>query len=255
MHPTEAALIVAHPGHELRLHGWLESARPRTYVLTDGSGRAGRGRLSSTERVLRGAGAAAGEVFGRFTDAGLYAALLRGEHGRFLALAAELAASWQSNAIRLVVSDAAEGYNPAHDVCRLVVDLAVALAARRGHFVASYDFAVVGRPWPAVPPAGAVCVRLGTAALARKLASASTYAELAGEVASALAAHGAAAFAAEWLRPVAPEAAPPAPAYERFGGQRVASGHYHQVVTYDAHVRPLACALARAAAEGVPWAA
>ena len=33
-----AALVVAHPGHELRVHGWLEVARPVVCVSTDGSG-------------------------------------------------------------------------------------------------------------------------------------------------------------------------------------------------------------------------
>ena len=31
------ALFVAHPGHELRIYGWLERARPQVHVLTDGS--------------------------------------------------------------------------------------------------------------------------------------------------------------------------------------------------------------------------
>ena len=35
-------LFVAHPGHELCVHGWLEIARPKVFVLTDGSGRSGR---------------------------------------------------------------------------------------------------------------------------------------------------------------------------------------------------------------------
>ena len=33
-----AVLVVAHPGHELRVHGWLELARPTVCILTDGSG-------------------------------------------------------------------------------------------------------------------------------------------------------------------------------------------------------------------------
>src|SRR5207302_1404403 len=31
-----SALLVAHPGHELRVHGWLERERPLVFVLTDG---------------------------------------------------------------------------------------------------------------------------------------------------------------------------------------------------------------------------
>src|SRR4030095_641561 len=30
---TRAALVSAHPGHELRVHGWLEIARPLVFVL------------------------------------------------------------------------------------------------------------------------------------------------------------------------------------------------------------------------------
>src|SRR4051794_29308473 len=52
-----AALVVAHPGHELRVHGWIEAVRPLVHVLTDGSGSSGRSRLESTRRVLGPTGA------------------------------------------------------------------------------------------------------------------------------------------------------------------------------------------------------
>ena len=32
------ALLLGHPGHELKVLGWLAENRPRVYVLTDGSG-------------------------------------------------------------------------------------------------------------------------------------------------------------------------------------------------------------------------
>jgi hypothetical protein len=41
------ALIVAHPSHETRLHGWLEAASPRVYILTDGSGLSGNPTIAS----------------------------------------------------------------------------------------------------------------------------------------------------------------------------------------------------------------
>ncbi|HEX8245140.1 MAG TPA: hypothetical protein VF541_16635, partial [Longimicrobium sp.] len=46
------ALVVAHPGHELRVYGWMERARPLVFVLTDGSGSGSEGRLESTTGVL-----------------------------------------------------------------------------------------------------------------------------------------------------------------------------------------------------------
>jgi hypothetical protein len=33
-----AALVIAHPGHELRALHWLRLSRPCVFVLTDGSG-------------------------------------------------------------------------------------------------------------------------------------------------------------------------------------------------------------------------
>src|ERR1700742_4299674 len=69
-----AALIVAHPGHELRLHGWMSLARPCVYVLTDGSGHSGQSRLAATTQLLSTIRAESGCIYGRFTDAEFYAA-------------------------------------------------------------------------------------------------------------------------------------------------------------------------------------
>src|SRR5438552_300306 len=79
MSPTlpgcRAALVIAHPGHELRVHAWVELARPLAFVLTDGSGHTGQSRLASTSRLLERTGAAPGGIYGRLTDRALYAAI------------------------------------------------------------------------------------------------------------------------------------------------------------------------------------
>src|SRR5437879_291791 len=51
----QPALVICHPGHELKLFGWMTRARPVVHVLTDGSGSSKRSRLKSTERVLESA--------------------------------------------------------------------------------------------------------------------------------------------------------------------------------------------------------
>ncbi|MGE0128099.1 MAG: hypothetical protein AB7U82_08465 [Blastocatellales bacterium] len=71
---ARAALVVAHPSHELRVHGWLETARPLVFVLTDGSGRSGKSRLDWTTQVLERAGVERGRVYGRLTDLEEYVA-------------------------------------------------------------------------------------------------------------------------------------------------------------------------------------
>jgi hypothetical protein len=70
-----SALVVAHPGHELRVFGWVEATRPRVYVLTDGSGRGGRSRLPATTRILAETGAVPAGIYGRLTDHDAYDAI------------------------------------------------------------------------------------------------------------------------------------------------------------------------------------
>ena len=246
---TRAALVVAHPGHELRVHGWLEVARPLTFVLTDGSGSAGEGRLASTTRVLDRARARPGSVYGRMTDREFYAAVMDHDFPRFTALASELAAALERDRIEYVAGDAVEGFNPTHDVCHLLVGAALALVSG-GRSIERFDFLLEGQPdgCPACDRTCALWFRLDETALARKVAAARSYAELAGEVDRTVAKVGIDAFRVECLRPVrgAALAASPteSPYYETYGETRVAAGHYDRVIRYRDHILPLATALA-----------
>ena len=142
-----AALVVAHPSHELRIHGWLEQTRPYVCVLTDGGGRSGEPRLSRTSEVLARAGATQGVIYGRLTDLEVYAAILKGDSELFAGLVEELAEAFVEEQIDYVVGDAAEGYSVAHDICRVMIGAAVE-RAREIHErrIANFDFPVVGAP-------------------------------------------------------------------------------------------------------------
>lgn len=245
-----AALIVAHPGHELRVHGWLEIARPQAFVFTDGSGGGGEGRLASTTRVLERAGVCCGPVYGRFTDRQIYELAMAGRHEVFVALADELAGHLERAGIDYVAGDAVEGYNSTHDVCRMVIGAALAqLAQRTGRMLPNYDFLLVGRPdeCPAAARADAIRLELDEAAMQRKRAAAAGYPELAAEVERAIAAVGLEAFRHEVLRPCPPDAGFTAvaekPYYETYGEKMVAQGRYAQVLRWQEHLRPLAEAL------------
>ena len=176
---TRAALVVAHPSHELRVYGWLRAARPLVFVLTDGAGRTGQSRLSETTRILERAGATRGSFYGRHTDLEVYAAILDGRRALFETLAEELAEALARERIEYVVGDAAEGYNTAHDACRLIVDAAVGLARERhGHEVENFDYAVVGPPeeyQPELSDERAIWLRLDPEAFAEKLDAARAY--------------------------------------------------------------------------------
>lgn len=175
---TRAALIVAHPSHELRLHGWLEQARPYVCVLTDGAGRSGEPRLSRTSEVLARTGATQGRIFGRLTDLEVYSAILNGDSDLFAGLVEELAQAFVHERIDYVVGDAAEGYSVAHDICRVMIGAAVELAETRlGHRVANFDFVVVGSPddCPAEQRKNAIRFDLDEHAFARKVNAALTF--------------------------------------------------------------------------------
>lgn len=250
-----AVLVVGHPGHELRVHAWMEIARPMVCVLTDGSGHTGEGRLASTTRVLARTGAQPGPIYGRMSDRAIYHAILEHDLALFCRLADELADAIVARGAGCVVGDAAEGYNPSHDVCRLVIDAAVRLASRtRGAPIENLDFLLVGSPDAGHGDGadggddGSVRLALTDDALSRKLASAHQYPELAGEVASALERYGVAPFRHERLRAVDPDdrlawRSDETPFYERHGERRVAEGVYDRVLRFREHVVPVAEAL------------
>jgi hypothetical protein len=251
-----AALIVGHPGHELRVHHWIEIATPIACVLTDGSGHTARSRLASTTDVLTAAGATPGPVYGRFTDAEVYDAIRRGDVAPFVAVIRTMVDMLVSHDIDYIAADAIEGFNPSHDLCRYIVNAAVGLVLQHhGRLIGNFDFLLDGAPaeCPVGAQAHAVRLELDEAALARKLTAARGYQELRGETESALERFGSAAFATELLRPVSDlregldALGQEPPYYEAFGEQQVRAGVYDSVIRYRAHVRPFVQALWRQA--------
>lgn len=244
-----AALAIAHPGHELRVHGWLERTNPLVFVLTDGSGQSGESRLASTTALLERAGAAPGPIYGRLTDKGLYQAILDRDTKLFHSLADELAAALERERIEVLVGDAVEGHHPGHDVWRLLLNAAVERLGPRAP--ANFEFPLEAAPdeIPEEVRSESLRLELDAPALERKLAAARAYPEMAVEVEWALTRYGEAAFQAEWLRPVRygleiGHLFPHPPFYEVYGEMRVEAGLYQQVLRFQKHLAPLAESLA-----------
>jgi hypothetical protein len=249
---SNTALVIAHPGHELRVFHWLETAKPEVFVLTDGSGRSGASRLPSTTRLLDEVHAERGSIYGRITDAQAYAALLNHEFEAFIELARELASQLIDGQIDLVAGDALEGYNPTHDVCRLIINTAIRMVNGAGETkVRNFDFPLIGSPGsPSANGSGAgIDLRLDDEAFTRKMSAARAYVELDAEVEAAIRQNRIEAFRVECLRPVKHPGPGPdfnhKPYYESYGEEQVAKGHYSYVIRFREHFLPLAQAMAR----------
>lgn len=248
----KAALVIGHPGHELCVYGWLQSARPRVFVLTDGSGRSGLSRLESTTRMLSEMDAQRGSIYGRFSDQTIYEAMLNANVRVFVKLAEELADEFLRERIQYVVGDAMEGYNPTHDLCRIVLDTAVGIAQQNiGHRIDNFDFCLAKISHPSSPRTyreGTIRIELDDRTLADKLAVAYAYAELALEVKNSLEKNGVDAFRVECLRPVDRHRIEQRflkvrPFYESYGEGQVAAGYYQNIIRYRDHLLPISEAL------------
>jgi hypothetical protein len=267
-----AILVIAHPGHELRVHGWLETAHPAVWVVTDGSGRTNQSRIDSTTQVLQATGAVAGPVYGQFSDADIYNAVLSFDHRSFTNLVDQLVVALIRHRVDVIAGDAEEGYNPAHDICRLVINAAVRLAKSKStNQITNYDFPLVGSPGHCADELRnqSLWLNLDNAAFARKVSAARNYPELQPEVEAALngsddvrfrkdpdLAQRARSdfgvtdvnnFRVECLRLVSHHLSPTrngdAPFYEVYGERQVKAGHYNHVLRYREHMLPLAAAL------------
>ena len=242
------SVVVAHPGHELMVHHLIERCRPVYFCLTDGSGGGAKSRVESTTRFLRQVGGTPGAIYGRFSDREIYRLLLDRRVEVFARLADELAKNLMDHGIECVAGDAMEGFNPAHDICRALIDGAVAIVqARTGRVLQNYEFAVHNDPAPIAAEA-TIRLELDEAALQRKIAAAMAYPEMQGEVRAALNKFGKQSFAVEYLRPATTSAmldkfeiTPPR--YELLGEIRVSEGRYREIVRYREHLFPVFAAL------------
>jgi hypothetical protein len=245
-----AALVIAHPGHELRVYHWLRLAGPSVFIFTDGSGSSGKSRLDSTSRILARTGAGKGCIYGRLSDRDIYSALMACEVEVFLSLTHELATALVQENIDYVVGDAIEGYNPAHDLCRVIINEAIQIASGiQGREIGNFDVLLTSAPGDhaAERLEGAIWLKLDSDAVTEKLEVARSYGELASEVDGLLEKRGIEGLRTECLRRASnlfvDDYLVGTPYYEHYGEQQVAAGHYPSVLRYREHFLPLARAV------------
>ena len=101
------------------------------------------------------------QLYGIASDQEIYHNLLTGNHQYFLEIANTVTKILLEYNIRYIVGDAIEGYNPTHDVCRLMINRAVREATKQsGITIENYAFPLVGHPAPGCMPEGSICMEL-----------------------------------------------------------------------------------------------
>ena len=237
---SRTLLLMAHPGHELMLHHWMERHRPTVCALSDGSGSLGVARVERSKRVIAASGATVGPVFGLLPDAAWYRAIVAQDTAPFMHVIETVA----DEAPLAVVSDSIEYFNPLHDLCCVVAHVAASRINARGGRVQHLDYPIEA----AADREPCERLALDGPALARKHAAISHYEELQREVERRSAGMNLDDLGHETLHPArCPEMWPQElgfePLYEKYGRMRVGSGVYRDVITYADHVRPLATQL------------
>jgi len=228
---SQALLFVAHPSHELLIHGWLDRAKPRVCALTDGSGHAEHPRIGASADLLRDLGATPGRIFGRFTDREMYSVILNGEAELIDGLVNELAGEIVSNGVALVVADAMEGFNPVHDLCRMIAGAACSRAGSIPYF----EYPIHDGPHAFDALSDATITDLDDAAFRAKIERARAFAPILADIDEMLSRFGEAPFRREAFRritdwTVSPWGEGEHPLYEKIGAERVALHRYHQVI-------------------------
>jgi hypothetical protein len=135
--------------------------------------------------------------------------------------------------------DAAEGYNPLHDVCHWIARAAAERARQSGVDLVLLELDLIAHPDGSGDGHRLV---LDDRAFARKLDATSRYGPLKHEADAAFERHGVDAFRIEFVRRVAGSPPPPpswTPYYEEVGKARVRAGIYPSVLGYGSHVRPV----------------
>ena len=246
-------LLLAHPGHELRLFGWLRREQPLIVIVTDGSGSTGMSRLDLSERVVEQTG---GEIVisGYFREPDLYARILRGDHAQLIALATRIGEIAANANVTRIVCDASEGYHPAHDLCLPLAQAAVRCAGTSPEIL---EYAVIGDPRAGRQSADNMVMTLDDATWREKISCSRRYATESGsvleqEVRYMFDTFGEEAFRHEILQPagrITAQLEHGKRYYERRGEQQVAAGRYQRVLRHAEHVQPIEAALSAAAVQ------
>lgn len=242
-------LIIGHPGHEIRCHGWMSRVKPRVQVLTTGGGASKTGRLASTQKIIELTGASLGETLPTFSDHEIYGFLLDQNVEPLTQWTEGVAQVIYNDRTEFLLTDMVEGYNSSHDLVAYLTVLAVERAAALGWSVQQVLCQpLMGRPdraWEGKLSPD-ITLELNDEEFSQKIIAAQDYPELVEEVKKAIADNTAESFRKEcFYKPASSQdilkkLPQPVPFYETFGELQVSRGKFKNVIRHTDHLVPFA---------------
>lgn len=214
----------------------MERERPRVFILSDGSGGAQSSRVAYSASTIAAVGASFVEGCWQRSDRDWYAAMISGEIATFAEAVNAIAAA--AIAAPFIVADAADGYNPLHDLCQ-----AMAVAATQRLSREAPIKLLVSPATAAAMGSAHMAWELDKEAIARKRAAVSSYTPLAEEARRLLVEEPDTLRRERLLLPSFDWPENWEPEWEAYGRKRVQEGRFATPITYRGHVLPIAKAL------------
>jgi hypothetical protein len=246
---TKTALIIGHPGHELRAYTFVKKYKPDVFILTDGSGLNKASRIHETIRILDSLGAKFQDSIRIFTDIELYNIILEQDLSEILLYKNSLKDIIIRNQYDIIVGDALEGFNPTHDICRYLINGIVSDISVNNNLeeILNYDLVLDSAPnnISIDNNVEGLSFQLSYEEFQMKVNAAMNYPELKYEVDTAIEKYGKEVFSWESFGRVSDlnqisNWDTLKPYYECFGEKRVGEGSYSRVITFENHIRPIA---------------
>lgn len=246
---TKTAVIIGHPGHELRAYAFIKKYKPDVFILTDGSGSKNGSRVYQSIKLLESLGAKFQDSIKMFTDVELYNIILEQNLSRILSYKNSLKDIIVKNEYDVIVGDALEGFNPTHDICRYLINGIISdiLDENNSKAILNYDFVLDSAPNNNSKDnnIGGLSLKLSDEEFQMKLNAAMDYPELKYEVDTAIEKYGKEVFFWESFGRVSnlneiSNWGGVKPYYEVFGEKRVSEGSYSRIITFEKHIKPIA---------------
>ncbi|WP_163399842.1 hypothetical protein [Flavobacterium fluviatile] len=245
----KSALIIGHPGHELRAFKFLKDLKPDVYIITDGSGQNNDSRLHQSIKLIESLGATFKNSFSPFTDKELYNIILSGDLDKIKKAKNQLLFSVKESNYDEIYGDALEGFNPTHDICRYMINGIVdeLQNINPSKSIQNYDFVLDKAPdvLSQKESPNTLSLELNELELNMKIKAGLNYPELKSEIEMAIERFGISSFAWEFYGQITDlkqiiNWETDYPYYEEVGRKRVASGAYKNCIEFEKHIKPIA---------------